>query len=81
METMKTMTCSQLGGPCDLKFRGDNADVVIKSQDRHLRDAVQVGDTTHKPAHDEMKKRWRRPLAAMGWYRDTKKAFSELPED
>jgi hypothetical protein len=26
-----------------------------------------------------MKGRWRRPLRAMGWYRDTKKAFADLP--
>jgi hypothetical protein len=28
-----------------------------------------------------MKGRWKHPIAAMGWYRDTKRAFAELPED
>jgi predicted small metal-binding protein len=81
MITMKTMTCSQLGGPCDHALQGADADAVIKAQDRHLRDAVRAGDTSHGPAHEEMKSRWRRPLAAMGWYRDTKKAFAQLSED
>ena len=78
---MKTMICSQLGGPCDVEFHGETADVVIKAQDRHLRAAVRAGDTAHEPAHQEMKGRWRKPLAAMGWYRDTKRVFAQLPED
>ena len=76
---MKTMTCRQLGGPCDLELTGETADDVIKAQDRHLREAVRAGDTAHEPAHEAMKARWRRPLKAMGWYRDAKKAFAELP--
>ena len=78
---MKTMTCRQLGGPCDLALPGQTADDVIKAQDRHLREAVRSGDTAHQPAREEMTRRWRRPMAAMGWYRDTKKAFASLPQD
>ena len=44
---MKTMTCKQLGGPCDLAHRGETADQVIKAQDAHLKEAVAVGDTSH----------------------------------
>ncbi|MBN1093024.1 hypothetical protein JKP75_10915 [Blastococcus sp. TML/M2B] len=73
------MTCRQLGGPCDLELSGATADEVIKAQDRHLREAVAAGDSAHEAAHEEMKARWRRPLRAMGWYRDTKKAFAEQP--
>ncbi len=79
--SMKTMTCRQLGGPCDLELRGETADDVIKAQDRHLRDAVMAGDTTHQEAHRDMKGRWRHPVASVGWYRSAKKAFAELPED
>ncbi|MEO5610251.1 MAG: hypothetical protein ABIQ61_11290 [Ornithinibacter sp.] len=78
---MKTMTCRQLGGPCDLDLRGESADDVIKAQDRHLKDAVKAGDAAHHQAHDDMKGRWRNPIKGMGWYRDTKKAFAALPED
>ena len=78
---MKTMTCRQLGGPCDLELRGDSADDVIKAQDQHLKDAVRAGDTAHEPARNDMKGRWKHPVASMGWYRDTKKTFAALPED
>jgi hypothetical protein len=78
---MKTMTCQQLGGPCELPHRGRTADDVIKAQDRHLREMVRSGDDAHLPAHEDMKSRWRRPLAGMGWYRDVKRTFASLPED
>ena len=78
---MKTMTCKQLGGACDLQLRGDTADEVIKAQDKHLREAVAAGDTTHEQALDEMKGRWKHPIKGMGWYKNTKREFAELPED
>jgi hypothetical protein len=78
---MKTMTCQQLGGPCDLALRGETADDVIKAQDQHLKDAVAAGDTAHEPARNAMKGRWKHPIKGMGWYKDTKKAFAALPED
>ncbi len=78
---MKTMTCRQLGGPCDVAYRGATADEVIKAQDKHLREAVKAGDETHRRAHEDMKGRWRHPIAGMGWYRASKRAFAELPED
>jgi predicted small metal-binding protein len=77
---MKTMTCQQLGGPCDLALRGETADEVIKAQDRHLKDAVANGDDAHQSALDDMKGRWKHPIAGMGWYRSTKRAFAALPE-
>ncbi len=77
---MKTMTCKQLGGPCDLALSGETADDVIQAQDRHLRDAVKSGDSAHQEAHEAMKGRWRNPVKGMGWYRSTKKAFASLPE-
>ena len=78
---MKTMTCQQLGGACDLALRGESADAVIKAQDQHLRAAVEAGDSAHEPALKEMRGRWKHPLRGMGWYKDTKRQFAELPED
>ena len=77
---MKTMTCRQLGGPCELPLRGESADDVIKAQDRHLREAVAAGDSTHEEALRAMKGRWKNPLKGMGWYKSTKREFAALPE-
>ena len=45
---MKTMTCQQMGGPCELAHHGNTADEVIKAQDRHLKAMVADGDETHQ---------------------------------
>ncbi len=76
---MRTMTCRQLGGPCDHEHHGASADEVIKAQDQHLKDSVQAGDATHAPAHEDMKGRWKHPVKAMGWYRDAKRTYADLP--
>ena len=77
---MKSMTCKQLGGPCDLPLQGETANDVIKAQDRHLKEMVAGGDATHQSALKEMKGRWKNPLAGMGWYRQAKRDFAALPE-
>jgi predicted small metal-binding protein len=78
---MKTMTCRDLGGPCDLAHHGDSADDVINAQDRHLKDAENAGDTTHQEARNAMKGRWRHPKKSMDWYRGIKATFADLPDD
>ncbi|MFY9888322.1 MAG: DUF1059 domain-containing protein [Streptosporangiaceae bacterium] len=78
---MKTMTCQQLGGPCDFAIHGTTADEVIKAQDRHLRETVGGGDVAHEPALKDMKGRWKNPVAGMGWYRKAKRDYAALPED
>ena len=77
---MKTMTCRQLGGPCDLPLHGETADEVIKAQDKHLKEMVAGGDEAHKEANEAMRGRWKHPVAGLGWYRDIKKTFAALPE-
>jgi predicted small metal-binding protein len=78
---MKTMTCKQLGGPCDFEHQGATADEVIKAQDKHLQKMVEGGDEAHQPALKDMKGRWRHPISNMGWYRQTKRCFAALPVD
>ena len=77
---MKTMTCSQLGGPCEHELRGETADDVIQAQDQHLKDRVAAGDDVHGPAAADMKGRWKRPVSGLKWYRQVKRDFAVIPE-
>jgi hypothetical protein len=77
---MKTMTCRQMGGPCDHAFHGETADHVIKAQDKHLKEMVAGGDEAHRAAREAMKGRWKNPIAGMGWYRSVKRDFAALPD-
>lgn len=79
--TTRTLTCRDLGGPCDLAHAGTTADDIIKAQDRHLKDAVAAGDDTHAAARAEMRGRWRHPRRAMGWYAEVKQRVAALPAD
>ncbi len=78
---MKTMTCEDMGGPCDSAFLGESADEVIKAQDKHLKEAVAGGDEAHNDALKQMQSRWKNPIRALGWYRRTKKDFAALSDD
>jgi predicted small metal-binding protein len=78
---MKTMTCRQLGGSCDLEFHGNTADEIIKAQDKHLNEIVAGGDEAHAGALQEMRGRWKHPISGMSWYRSTKRDFAVLADD
>ena len=78
---MKTMTCRQLGGPCDHPHHEQTADDAIKAQDQHLKDQVAAGDETHADAAAAMRGRWKRPVSGMKWYRTAKKDFAALPDE
>lgn len=80
-QLMKTMTCQQLGGPCDVAHHGKDHNEVINAQDRHLKAQVAAGDETHREAHEAMRGRWKRPISGLGWYRDVKREFASLPDD
>lgn len=78
---MKTMTCRELGGPCDYQHIGETADDVINAQDKHLREVVAGGDEAHAEALKQMKSRWRKPVSGMAWYKKAKSDFAALPEN
>jgi hypothetical protein len=75
---MTTMTCQQLGGPCDLVHQGEDANEIIHAQDRHLRDAVAAGSSEHEAALKAMKGRWKRPVSGMRWYRQVQRDFAAI---
>lgn len=78
---MKTMTCRQLGGPCDFAMHGNTADDVIQEGERHIRERVAAGDETHRPAMEIMDSMRRDPASGMEWYRNAQDEFSKLPEE
>ena len=77
---MKSMSCKELGGPCDFVHRGESADEIIKSQDAHLKTQVASGDVSHEQALKEMKGRWKRPISGMGWYKKVKNDFAHISD-
>jgi hypothetical protein len=79
--TVKSMTCRQLGGACELLHGGEDANEIIHAHDRHLREAVAAGDAEHEPARAAMNARWKRPISGMKWYRQVQRDFAAQAAD
>lgn len=77
---MKTMTCSQLGGPCNKKFHGDTFEELAKSCRRHCMEMLQKGDEDHLYAINEMSLIKDNPKEIKKWLQTKKNEFDGLPE-
>ena len=49
---MKTFTCREMGGPCDVAFEGETMNDVIGMGGKHI---MSTTDATHEPIRDQMK--------------------------
>lgn len=78
---MKTMTCRQLGGPCEQQHHGRNINEIITAQDRHLTTSSQTSDTSHHLVREAMRNHRRRPKESLGWYNPMETAFAKVPTD
>ena len=57
---MKTLTCKQMGGPCDAKIQGATADEMLKNGMMHLESAhpQMAADVKKTPMNDPKMKEW-----------------------
>ena len=75
---MKSMTCKEMGGPCDTKISGNTADELMKSGSDHI---GSMDDDGHKKAVTMMEDMKNKPEEAKTWDNDFKAKFDALPED
>lgn len=78
---MKTMTCKQLGGACDLEFQAETFEEIAEQSKAHGMKMFDQKDPGHLAAMDAMKELMQRPGAFLEWFEEKKKAFEALPED
>ena len=81
VNTLKTMTCRQLGGACDKEFHAQSFDEIAEMSKTHGMGMFQKGDTAHVKAMSEMKELMNNPSAMQAWFENKKKEFEALPED
>ena len=77
---MKTMTCKQLGGACDLEFRADTFEEMSKLSRSHGVEMAQKQDPAHLRAMDEMRKLIQQPGAMEDWMKQKQREFDALPD-
>ena len=75
---MKTLTCRQLGGPCDMPIHGETAQELMDNGTKHIR---QSNDEGHKKVVAMMEDMRNDPEAGKKWQEDFDRKFAEAPED
>lgn len=78
---MKTMTCKQLGGACDLEFRASSFEEMTEMSKQHGMEMFQKKDEAHLTAINEMLSLMQNPEAMNEWFESKRKEFENLPED
>lgn len=78
---MKTMTCNQLGGACNLEFHAETFDEMAELSKKHGMEMFQKGDEDHLAAMNRMKSLMSAPGAMNEWYDARRKEFEALPSD
>ena len=76
---MKTMTCAQLGGACDLAFHADTFDEMAAQSQSHARAMYAAQDAAHIQAMEAMAAMMQNPAAMIAWMDDKKQLFDSLP--
>jgi len=76
---MKTMTCKQLGGACDLAFTANSFEEMTEISKKHGMEMLKKGDEPHLKAMNEMQDLMKSPDAMKAWFEGKRKAFEALP--
>lgn len=78
---MKTMTCKQLGGACDIKFQAETFGQMAEMSMEHGIEMMQQNDEAHMKAIGYMKETMQNPMTMNQWFADRQAEFDALPED
>ena len=76
---MKTMTCYQLGGACEMKFRAKTFDEIAEMSKNHGMEMFQQQDADHLHAMSKMKALMETPNAMKEWFDNKRRQFEALP--
>jgi hypothetical protein len=77
---MKSMTCRELGGACDLEFRANTFEEMAELSRNHGMEMRQTQDAAHLEAMQEMKNLMQNPGDMEKWYESKRQEFEALPE-
>ncbi|MCG8686825.1 MAG: hypothetical protein MI892_18235 [Desulfobacterales bacterium] len=78
---MKTMTCKQLGGACDMKFQAASFEEIAQMSQRHGMEMFEKKDEAHIKAMNKIKKLMSDPKDMEAWMKKKQDEFEALPED
>ena len=78
---MKTMTCKQMGGPCDTGIHANTADEMMNNGAIHIKEMAEKGDEEHKKVLVMMEEMQKNPESGKEWNEKFLKDFAALSEE
>ena len=72
---MKTMTCKELGGACDLEFHADTFEEIAQMSQKHGKEMFQKGDKAHLQAMSKMRDLMQSEDGMAKWMESKRKEF------
>ena len=76
---MKTMTCKELGGACDLAFKANTFEEMAELSKAHGMEMFQKGDESHLKAMNEIQTLMKSSNDMKAWFDKKRKEFEALP--
>lgn len=77
---MKTMTCEQLGGACDLEFHAITFEEMAELSKQHAMEMFQKKDQKHIEAMNNMQGLMKDPDKMNKWFESKRQEFESSPE-
>ncbi len=75
---MKTMTCKQLGGACNLEFKANTFEDIAEQSKQHGMEMFKQQDQPHLDAMSNMQELMKNPNAMQEWFNNKRKEFDAL---
>ena len=77
---MKTMTCKQLGGACDIEFQADTFEQMAELSQQHGAEMFKSKEPSHLTAMGEMQKLMQSPEDMQRWFEARRQEFDALSD-
>ncbi len=77
---MKSMTCQQLGGACDLEFTAETFEEIAEMSKAHGMEMFRKGDAPHLTAMQQMMGLMKSPEAMKEWFEEKRRDFEAQPD-
>jgi hypothetical protein len=78
---MRTMTCKELGGACDLEFHAKTFEEMAQMSQSHGKEMFQKGDKPHLQAMGEMRHLMQSADGMAQWMEGKRKEFEAKPDE
>jgi predicted component of type VI protein secretion system len=75
---MKSMTCRQLGGACDVVFEAETFEQIAELSKQHGMEMYQKQEPAHLDAMNKIQAMMQNPEEMKAWYEEKKREFNAL---